>query len=108
MLWNDNEFGGEEQGKLIKKEGKTLTLSVSDSTNAAIDHNYRREEETPRYLREDQREEEMPRYLREEAGRSGRYGEGEELSYRYVREGGRQELSLSKGGDEALMPRGEG
>lgn len=74
MLWNDNEFGGEEQGKLIKKEGKTLTLSVSGSTGSAIDHNYRREEETSRYLRE-------------EAGRSGRYGEGEELSYCCVREG---------------------
>lgn len=47
MLWNDNEFGGEEQGKLIKREGKALTLSVSESTGTAIDHNCRREEGTP-------------------------------------------------------------
>lgn len=82
MLWNDNEFGGEEQAKLIKEEAMNLTLPVSDSTGTAIDHNYRREEGTPRCLRE-------------EMGRSGRYGEGEELSYCYVREGGRRESSLN-------------
>ena len=31
---------------LLKKEGKTLTLSVSDETGTAIDHNYRGEEGT--------------------------------------------------------------
>lgn len=73
--------------KLIKKEGEALTLSVSGSTGAAIDHNYRREDGTPHYLRE-------------EVGRSGRHG-GKELSYRCVKEG--RQTTLNKGGDKALM-----
>ena len=50
--------------KLIKKEGEALTLSVSGSTGAAIDHNYRSEEGTPLH------------YLREEVGRSRRHRGG--------------------------------
>lgn len=60
--------------KLIKKEGEALTLSVSGSTGAAIDHNYRSEEGTPLH------------YLREEVGRSRRH-----------RGGGGVKLPLCKG-----------
>lgn len=53
MSLNDDEFGGERQERVIKKEGKTLTLYVSDGPDAAIDHNYRKEEGTSQYLREE-------------------------------------------------------
>lgn len=51
MSLNDDEFGGERQERVIKKEGKTFTLYVSDGPGAAIDHNYRKEEGTSQYLR---------------------------------------------------------
>ena len=45
--------------ELITKEGRSLTLSVNNSTGAAIDHNYQREEEAPYYLSKEMKREDL-------------------------------------------------